>query len=348
MEKNIYDLLNQVETDIENYETCEMTQEEKNNILNNDILKYKLFKENKKMSNKNKMGKRFLTTAAAAAIVVTASLGSASAFATTNPIAHSIADMFGLNNNLSDYATVLNQAETKDDVTVNISEVVYDRENNKVIVATSVTGEDTLIEEGTLWSPHLRLYIDGEHMNTAQQTSVKKVDENTMEFVNVFMLKDKFEGDMDVNLKVAGVDVNDEYIKESWEFKFTTNGDELSQNTSTYEISLPVEVGNGEALVIETLTINPISTSIFYSTENLLFDNSFKVKGVDNLGNEVTFHSAPIVEGGYGGELLINNSEYTLTEEVESFTLQVCANNINPDDRGEFVAISDEFVVDIK
>ncbi len=346
MEKNIYDLLNEIETDLEEYPVTQLTKAEKDKILNNEILKRKLLKEKKPMAKKNKTS-RILTTAAATLIVATASLGSVSAFATTNPFAHSIADMLGLNNNLESYSTAIDLAETKGGITAQLGEVVYDRENNKFIVSTSLTIEEGIVQPDTYWAPHQDLYINGQWMNTAKQGSQEIVDENTVEFVTIFMLKDKFEGDMDVNLRIAGAQVNSEQIKEHWSFEFATNGDELSANTSTYPIGVPVDVGNGESLVIETLTINPLSTSIFYSTENLLFDNSFKVMGVDNLGNEIVFHSASIVEGGYGGELLTNNSEYTLTDEVNSFTLQVYANNINPDDRGEFVAITEEFVVDI-
>ncbi len=349
MEKNIYDLLNQVETETDEYEVCQLTQDEKNKILNNDLLKHKLLKEKEKMSNRNKQFKiKVLATVASLALVLTASFGSVSAFATTNPIAHSIADILGINNNLESYATMVNQSETNGGITAALGEVVYDRENNKFIVSTSLTIEDGIVEDGTYWAPYLDLYINGQWINAAKQGSQKNIDENTVEFVSVIMLKEKFEGDMDINVKISGAQVNSEQIKEHWSFKFTTNGDELSQNTSTYEIGLPVEVGNGESFVVETLTINPVSTSIFYSTEYMLFDNSFKVIGVDNLGNAVTFHSASIREGGYGGEFLIDNSEYTLTEQVQSFTLKVYANHINPDVPGEFVAISEEFVVNIK
>ncbi len=349
MNKNIYDLLNDTKTDVQNYNDCILTQQEKDKILSNEILKHKLFKESKKVKNTNKkMITKILTTAACAAIVLTASFGSVSAFATTNPVAHTIAEMFGLTDNLSDYATVLNQSETKNDVTVNLGEVVYDRENNKVIVATTVTGENTTIEEGSIWSPHLRLYINGEHMNTAQQTSQKTLDENTMQFVNVFMLKEKFEGDMSVNIYVSGVNVNSEYIKERWNFEFTTNGDELSQNTFTQDIALGVSLGNGADIVVEKLTINPISTSIFYSTDDIFMDISVIIKGTDNLGTPVEFESAPIIEGAYGGELLIDNDDYQLSDEVEHFTLQVYTRSISESGEAEFAPVGEEFTVNVK
>ncbi len=349
MKKDIYDLLNETKTNFEEYEVCEMTQDEKNKIKANDVLKYKLFKEKEKMKNeKNYSRKRAYAMVAGLAIVLTASFGSVSAFATTNPIAHSIADMFGLNSNLSAYATVLNQNETKDGITVNLSEVVYDRENNKVIVATSITNENATIEDDTIWSPHLRLYIDGEHINAAQQASQNNVDENTIEFVNVFMLKEKFEGDMDMNITVAGVKVNSEEIKERWKFEFTANGDALSADTYTYDIDMPVEIGNDESVVIETLNVNPISTSIFYSTEDLLLDTHIIIEGTDNLGQKVVFNPAPIVESGYGGELLIDNSEYTLTDDVDSFTLQVFKSVVLEDGTYTYVAIGDAFVAHVK
>ncbi len=52
MKENIYNLLNDIETNIDEYEENQMTQEEKNKILNNDILKYKLFTEEKTMNTK--------------------------------------------------------------------------------------------------------------------------------------------------------------------------------------------------------------------------------------------------------------------------------------------------------
>ncbi len=348
MKKDIYELLNEVDTDIDSYTPCELTQDEKKQILNNDILKHKLFKEKKQMRNiNNRMIKRILATAACAVLVASTSLGSVTAFATTNPIAHSIANVFGLTNNLDDYATVINQGETKDGITVSLGEVVYDRENNKLIVATSITSEDAVIEEGRTWSPHLRLYINGEHMNTAQQESQQIVDENTIEFVNVFMLREQFDDDIDVNVYVAGVNVNDVYIEERWEFEFTTNGDELSQSTFTQDIGLPVELGGGVDIMLERLTINPIYTSIFYSTDDLFFGKTVYIRGTDNLGNPVEFHPAPIVEGGYGGEALIDSSEYTLTEEVEFMTLQVYTNVTSENGATEYVPVGTEFIVNV-
>ncbi len=349
MEKSIYDLLNETEIDTEAYETCELSQEEKDRILKNDILQHKLTKRKQNMNHNKKMTKKLGVAAACAALAITVSLGSASSFAMTNPIAHSIADMFGLTNNLSDYATVLTQEETKADVTVSLDEVVYDRENSKMIVATTVTGENTVIEEGAHWAPHLRLYIDGEHMNTAQQTYETVLDENTKEFVNVFMLKEQFDGDMDVNIHVAGVEVNGVYVQERWEFAFATNGDELSADTFIHDIALPVSLGGGAEIVVERLTVNPLSTSIFYSTEDLLFTQSVRLRGTDNLGNAVEFNPAPIVEGGYGGDVLLDTTEYTLTDEVTSFTLQVYSEERDEDGTIlSYVPVSDEFVVPVR
>ncbi len=349
MKENIYEVLNEVKTDISDYEECILTQDEKDKILSNEILKRKLLKGNNEMNKKtnNKLPKRLIATAASLLIVATTSLVGVQAFATTNPIAHSIADVFGLNASLDNYATIVSTPITKEGITVSIDEVIYDKMNNKIFISTAVSSENEVIEEGNNFIPHLRLYINGEYMNATHLHTSYKIDESTQGLISEVLLNEEFEGDMDINVEIAGVDINDEYIKEKWEFKFSTNGEELAEKTYSEELVRDFDLGNGTEIRIENFTTNPISTNIYYTTDSLMHDKNIEIVGVDNLGNEVKFVEE-YGHAGQGGGLALD-SEYTITDDVEYFTLQLYCQTVEEGPVvAEFEAVGEEFTVNLK
>ncbi len=347
MKKKIYNLLNNVETDLSKYEGCEMSQQEKDKILNNDLLKHKLLRENNQMNKNNNNFAKKAVVAAACFAVVASTIG-ANVYATTNPIAHSIAELLNLNSDLESYSTIIDQAVTKGDVSAAINDVVYDKENGKLIVASTLTSNTDPIIENTTWSPHLKLYINGKYMNSAQLAKSEELDEYSVGFVNQFVLDEEFDGDMDINLTFAGVDVNDTYVKERWEFEFTTNGDELSLDSFTEELAYDIDLGQGDSIQLNNFVSNLISTTIYYTTEDLLLNKSIQLIGEDNLGNPVQFINY-FSRSGSDGQLSLDTTEYTLNDNVTSFTLQTYYKVTNSDGTiSEFMPAGESFTVNIK
>ncbi len=320
MGDTIYAMLNDVQTDVAQYPQTPMTPQQKRSILQNDMLKQQLFGgEAPEKRRKQNWVKKVLVPAACVALAVSTSLVGAASFATTSTLAHSVAEFFGFNDSLEPYTTVINQPTTKAGVTLNLQAVIYDRVNNMLILSTTVSTQDAPIEEDTIWSPHIRPYINGKRIETAQLVQSAAIDEHTMGFTHRVLLDEAYYGDMDIHIRYAGVDVNGEYIKKTWEYTFATNGEQLAQNTLYRDIGLDFDLG-GESITLSHLSDNPISTGIFYTVDTLLFDKDMKIEGVDNLGNPVGFELI-YKEAGQGGIFAIDPAQYQITEQVTTLTL---------------------------
>lgn len=313
MEKNIYDLLNDVKVDIESYGKEEMTEVEKK----------KLLKEHMMTIQKERQKKNYKKFAAVASFVLigVSAIGGIQTFASINPTIHTIAQTLGIDKDLGSYTSVVGKSITKEGTTAQISEVIYDKKNNKLILSTVLSSVDG-VKEGTTWSPHLRIYINGQEMNVASYSTTTQIDENTMGFVTEYFLDQEFEGDMDIKVVIAGAQVNDIYEKKRWSFEFTTNGGELVKDTYQVELNHSVALQDGQKLKLENYTSNALGQSIYYAMSNETSKHLLMIKGENNLGQPVVFNFK-YGEISKGGEFKLDETLSNLSNDTTSMTLQV-------------------------
>lgn len=293
----------------------------------------------KKQQVKSNKQYRRVAAAAACMIIGVGAVGGIQTFATVNPVVHNIAQTLGLTGNLQDYISVVNQPVTKDGTTVQITEVAYDRENHKMILATTLASVDG-VEEGTKWSPHTQLYVNGQELNVTSYSTCTRIDENTMGFVQEFFLDQEFKGNMDVKVAVVGAEVNDVYEKKTWEFKFTTNGENLAKDTYEVAIQEAIDLENDAKIQVAKFTSNVFGKSIYYTISKGMFAHDIMIKGEDNLGNEVVF-DFKYGETLKGGELKLNEEKSHLADDATSMTLQV----YQLDTDNEYSAVGETFTV---
>ena len=287
----------------------------------------------------------------AAASVIALSFGAVGVLptlATMNPAAYKVASILGIEKDLGDYSTIVNQMITsKDGTSVGIGEVIYDQQNHKLRIVTYITSPEK-IEEGKYWSPFTRVSVNGEGLNQGSRSTTKVIDENTVAFVEDHHLAEELDGKLDINIFIPQVQVNDEiHYNTDWRFAFTVDGSELLADTQVVELGKEVAVNDKESITLVKYTDNALGRSIFFKTRDRLDHTMVEVKGTDNLGNKLDF----IYQGGntaQGGEFSI--MEDTISKEATSLTVQVYALQLPEQDgpiEGEYQPVGEAFVIEL-
>ena len=305
MDRNIYDLLNETTVDLEQYEKREMT-----------MLEQKRAMKSVGTTNK-KRGKGYKKYVAVAAVAVL-SIGVLPVMATTNPVAYKIASMLGIEKNLDDYATAVNKVVSKDGITVGLGEVMYDRDNQSLMLTTYITLEDETVDQTDLSKYHLNanIYINGEELNTAMAWSAQVMNDNTIAYMMDYRMPSELDGEHAVTIKMPQIMANGVEHRGSWNFEFSVDGAALKEASTTERIDQAVSLSAGDVVFTKYVT-NPIGTYIYYT----LSDNHFvSLKGTDNLGNEVVFVQSSGVFVGEGKVELAPG--YTINPEATSLELE--------------------------
>ena len=81
-------------------------------------------------------------------------------------------------------------------------------------------------------------------------------------------------------------------IKGPWNFEFTASCEQLSINTIENNINYDFILNNNQKITLNKYTINDIGQKIYYSIENKTENYQLELRGLDDLGNEVTFYQS--------------------------------------------------------
>lgn len=230
-----------------------------------------------------------------------------------------IGNYLGVNKDLEDYKTVVNRAISKNGITVQLNEVILDKD--EVIVATTIKSDEKLGENG-----HINLfgdvYINGRSVSNAASGGSSKIDEYTEESVLSYKLTEELkEGDLDIEIRYdqgyINIDGEENKVRGPWKFEFRANGDTLSENTNSIEINNSFELENGQKITLNEYRSNPVGQKIYYSIENKDKNNVYDVvlRGHDDLGNEVEFYSSyeELTNGLMKNQKVISEEATTLT-----------------------------------
>lgn len=326
MEKDIYTLLNEVTTDLNDYKKEQLTEMEQKKMMK---------KFTAKREKKNSNYKKYVAVASLAVISFGA-IGSIPTFASTNPTMYKLANIMGINKDLDSYTTAINKPVTDGDITMELGEVLYDKENNKLKFVTVISSDEKVIE-GKHWSTFSRIYINGEQINVASYYETKVIDENKVAIVAEYLLDESYDGVMDIKIVNNMVEVNDEVKKGKWDFEFTTDGTQLASDTNVISINKEIELDKETKFVIEKYTQNDLNEYL------IMF------KGKDNLVNEVIFDFY-FGNTYQGGEYRLNKEKSNLSPEATSITLDVYALEL-PKEGGsitnDYEKVGDSFTIEL-
>jgi hypothetical protein len=341
MDKAIYELLNEVEVDLEQYKKEELTELEKKKMKNN-------FKKATKQSFKYK---KAVSAAAVIAIVGVSMFGThlgVYAYESANLVFHSIGSYLGIEKELQDYTTVVHQAVTKQGITVQLNEVILDKD--EFVISTTSTSDEK-IDQGSIHMNN-KIYVNGKRINYGGTTgSSKSIDDYTVEDITTSDLDVKdLKGDLDVKIVFESAYLNEQTKKGPWVFEFKTNGDELAASTKEISLNKTFVLENGQKIILEKYTSNALGQKIYFSKETKGTTYDMVLRGQDDLGNAIEFYASrqSASEGLF--KLSASKVSGSLNQNAKVLTLTLYAVKF-PETSGrlnnDFQKVGDAFTIDL-
>lgn len=277
--KNIYNMLNDVEVNLDEYEVEGF----------NDMEKKRLKNGFKKLNNRKSNHKKIIA-AASVAVLAVGLLGTdlgVYATETIREVTYNIASAFNIDKDIQEYTTVVNQSVSKNGIKVTLNEVILN--DDELIVSTTIRSDEKLDETGYV-SLSDYIYINGKILQTGSSGSSSKIDDYTVEEVITHRLDDDtLSGDTDIKIKYTNVKLHDKNIRGPWAFEFKTNGDELKIATDIISLDTEFTLEDGQTIKLEQYNSNKIGQKIYFTKDIEGTDYDMKLQGVDDLGNEVEF-----------------------------------------------------------
>lgn len=291
--KDIYELLNETNIDIDEFEEAEVSQLEKAKVK-------RALKKSLNMEPKKKKWKKRMLAAAIITGLSTATLGlTFPTYASNVPIIGDIFKFFdgengGLYTNYKDYSSAVNLSQESNGITVTINDAIFD--GKTVTITYSIETEKDLGERPNILET---FNIKGASGMTGSDT-ITKMDEthyvglmkmsitNHEDFVDA---KIKWPARTIINLETG------EQIKGKWDFAFKLNPTESVDQIIGQQMEQA-----GVKLELEKLSITPMSFVIYYNQEvtdrikEQWHEVDVQLEIKDDLGNSYVGEG----NGGYG------------------------------------------------
>ncbi|MBN1068229.1 DUF4179 domain-containing protein [Clostridium botulinum] len=342
MKNDIYDMLNEVNINIDDYEKEDF----------NDLEKKKIKSNFKKSISKKKPLKRGMIAAVAIVVLTIGLFGSDIGVSALSKVSYiinnDIASFLGIERNLDEYKTVINKSITDKGITFQLNEVILD--GDEMTVSCNISSEQKL-EEDESSVPDCNIYINGKKMSTGAGGGAEKIDEYTSQSVITYDLKeDDLSGDLNIKIVCSNVMLAHRMQKGKWDFEFKTNGDQLRIDTKEIPLNNKFTLENGQEYTLEKYTDNSLGQKIYASinTPKTKSDYAVDLKGSDDLGNKVEFYLS------YGdknsGLFKIENIHGNLNENAKLLKLTPYAAKY-PEKSGkmdgEYKQVGEEFTIDL-
>lgn len=334
MKKNIYELLNEVETDLSEYQDELLTE------LENKRIKKKVMGNMKKKNS----GKKIVAAACVCLCAVGLAAGplKGEVQAAMKYVSYTIANSLGIQKDLSPYESVLNQSVSDAGVTITLNSVILD-ENELVVSTTEVY--DRELKENDTSTISGSIYINGRDVSTGASGGTAQADPHTMESVMHYDING-----LDTSSKLDFELVfSDREGSGNWEFAFEADGSKLSIDTFRLALDETYELPDGTQVVLSEFTNNALGEKIYftYNTERCNYD--MKLEGTDDLGNEVSFYLSRAGSGK--GRFNIDDLRPHIGEDASSVTLTLYAVEF-PKESGkmsnDFQQIGEAFTINLK
>lgn len=303
-DKNIYELFNNMEIDLELYERYNVTEIEERRWLN-------YCKVIAKQAKKQYKG----AIAACIVLLSITTVGVAPVLATVNPVMHSIADFMGIERDLEPYTTVIGQSITKKGVTITLNEVILDHE--ELIVSTTIQSEEK-IEEGYA-DACTTIYSNGKRISDGSGGGSSQIDDYTIEEVMHHKLNVPLTGELDIRIVFSDIHVNQKTKSGKWVFEFQTNGEMLAKDTKEVLINHCFTLEDENKIYLEKYTNNNVGEKIYFSMDKKNYDYDMQLKGKDNLGNPVEFYLSSM--NGKKGIFKLERFSSSSDEKATSYEL---------------------------
>lgn len=351
MKNNIYDLINDGEFNEEIYGDMKLNDIEKRKMKNN--FKKSIHKEKGKYK---KVAAGFIVTVAVSGLFLNTEVGAKA----LNAVTRSIESFLNINKNIDDYKTEIDKSVTDNGFTIKLNEVIFD--NNKLIISKNITCNRELNDDD-FCDAYETVYINGEKIKFSSGSGGdEKIDEYTRQLVSEFELSELDYGDLseDLDVKIVYKNISlitgdlPEDIHGNWEFEFKVNKDVAKKTleaNKTMDIDGEFVLQNEERVILEKYKSNDMEQRIYAKKENSSQGEVYdiKLKGTDDLGNEVEFYCSESDDDGYIFDYY--NGEKNIDENATELILKPYAikfDSLMKSDDNNYEQVGEKFVIYLK
>lgn len=345
MSRTIYDMLNEVETNIDGYEEEAMSELEQKRVKKNlhAALKSSSYKEKRKGSRKKVAA---VVTAAALVAVVGLSAGPFQPIvqAAVKAISYDIASLLGIQEDLDPYKVVIGKSVTKNGITITLNEVILD-DGVMYVSSTQKYDKATKIEDVNLIMASI--YANGREISYGAGGGLSQEDEYTfvdMSHYNITDVPMNETQDFEIQFR------DENSFSSSWSFSFSASGEELAQSTNKVEINKSFTLEDNTVVNLLRLNDNAVGQRIHFTTSTEFCNYDLMITGRDNLGNPVEFNLSTF-SGGNGVLELSTINNGNLSNEATELYLTLYAVKF-PEESGrlsnDFKQVGEEFRIKIK
>lgn len=301
--KKLYDILNDVQIDLEEYKEQPL----------NDIEKAQL-KKNMRKKIGHSLGaknKRHIVAVSLLAGIVCMGYGG-SVLASGTIMGYDLEYLLGIDRaSLADYKTVVDQIVVDNGVGIKLNEVILD--GQALVLNTTFEFDEPI--EGQLVHASREVYINGKVVNRGGTGGGNKEDENTyITASNVYLHDTEIpEGDMDIKIVYKAIYMGDKTIKGRWVFEFKTNRDSLLADTKVMKVDKEIIINEEQIVYIDNVQVTPLATTIEVWLNDRIYDVGFKIEDQD--GNRIEAGSMSLSRGeGFTGVYRFNIIDETVTK----------------------------------
>ncbi|SCL82715.1 MULTISPECIES: DUF4179 domain-containing protein [Tissierellales] len=343
--KNMYELINNMEFNLEGYEIQELSDIEKQNLKNN-------FKK-KKLNFK-----KIVTVAAALVLTVgifsqteTGKYVYAAFESKVSKISYSIGKSLGIERNIEPYSNVVGQVREDNGVEVKLGEVIIDKDE---LIFSTIVNANKPVEFARF---DTEIFINGEKLTNYSMSGTGGAIDDSQE--TIFMVDSvdvkgiELNKDVDINIILRNMNYFDgkdeKKISGKWEFEFTANGDELAADTYTLPMNYSFNIDNLN-YNLEEFRYNPVNQKIIGKIRGESDkDYELDLRGQDNLGNKVVFSLRRMSDKNF--ILAYENIYGDLSDKAASVTLTPYAREFPKKSgkvSGEFKKVGESFTINLK
>lgn len=285
MSNNIYDKLNDIDFNLEDYEIENLSEMEK-----------KKMKKDFKRANDKKNKNKFIYMAGAVGlgiILLNTNFGQqvyGKAESKISDIGYGISQALGINKNLDEYASVINKTIDENGIEIKLNEVVLDKDEMVVSILVD-SGKDVrsfILDD--------EIKINGKRIRTNSASgSMEKLDDSVFGSLSSISIEDiSSDEELDVEYNIKSILLIDENMQETikgpWKFAFKSNSAELMKDSKSYEIEESVDI-EGTDFTFDNLYVTGLGSKI-YGTRNTNKAYDIELIGLDSKGRDVKYYAS--------------------------------------------------------
>ena len=289
MKNDLYDLLNDIDNQIDTFENIDITSTDLKNWKQS-------FTSKKKASLKKHTWKKYVAAAAAFVLI----LGGSSApvrqnvYAQSRQIMESLSTLLGVEEDLSPYSTVVGKSVSKNGITVTLNEVILDGHSLIISYKTKIKDNATLknlnIKRITELPIDTDVTIGGQNIvnsigsNSTPIDKLTSISESEIQLNDSSVLSDK----SNFTINFYTLDKSNTTIGK---LKFAASGKELNAKTKNVALNQSFTLPDKTKITLKNYRSNIIDQKIIFtiSPDNAGLSEDILLKGKDNLGNPVEF-----------------------------------------------------------